>query len=302
MAYINFRSVLNRPVFSGARHEALRASNTMLIERLVQPVAVGHDVALNEIDVDALPLLTGYVAATPKPAGNVILASESGDPLLATWRFGLGRTAAFTSEPKPRWAEDWIGWDDFAKFWSQLVRSLTAGDLDRKATLECTHALDDAGVTLTAEIHNEMGGFVDATPALSRLGPDGRPQPVPVTHGSPGTFTAHLPEFAFGKDQQFVWRVPLGNAGQKSEPDAADEWTTAYGFVYSFSPEYAAVGPDTAVFDQIRERSVGQVESVGAATLGPVGRPARHWLVLWPYLLAAALLLVPFDILLRRIG
>src|SRR5690606_41665183 len=36
----------------------------------------------------------------------------------------LGRTAAFASDAKPRWAHRWIGWDGFPKFWSQVARDL----------------------------------------------------------------------------------------------------------------------------------------------------------------------------------
>ena len=294
--------------------EALRASNTMLVERLVQPVPVGQDVALAEIDLEELPLLTGYVATTAKPTGNLIIAAENGDPLLAKWRYGLGRAAAFTSEPKPHWAEDWIAWDDFAKFWSQLVRSLTTGDLDRKISLECTHILDDDGVLLTAEVQDENGLFLDLAPTLNTLGADGRPRPLPVTHSGPGTFEARLPDFAFGKDQQFVWHLtPRVSQASADTPASAmdppttngttdDGLVTSYGFVYSFSPEYAAFGPSAATLEQIRDRDAGEMQSVGQARLCAPGAPTRQRLALWPYLLAAALLLVPFDILVRRIG
>ncbi|MCZ6508132.1 MAG: VWA domain-containing protein, partial [Acidobacteria bacterium] len=70
--------------------EALRASRDMLVEGLIVPMAVADDVALLGIDTDELPLLSGYVATTPKPAADVILVSDSGDPILAKWRYGLG--------------------------------------------------------------------------------------------------------------------------------------------------------------------------------------------------------------------
>src|SRR5690606_37211040 len=59
--------------------EALRAANTMLVERLVQPVAIQDDPALAAIDLEDLPLLTGYVATTPKAATDTILVSDAGD-------------------------------------------------------------------------------------------------------------------------------------------------------------------------------------------------------------------------------
>jgi uncharacterized membrane protein len=40
------------------------------------------------------------------------------------WTYGLGRTMAFTSDAKNRWARDWVGWENYRKFWSQAVRSV----------------------------------------------------------------------------------------------------------------------------------------------------------------------------------
>ena len=35
-----------------------------------------------------------------------------------------------------RWAEDWIHWSDFAKFWSQVIRSVTAEGLRQSVSVE----------------------------------------------------------------------------------------------------------------------------------------------------------------------
>ena len=45
---------------------------------------------LAEIRLDEAPFLLGYVVTRAKPTAEVILATESGDPLLAWWRYGLG--------------------------------------------------------------------------------------------------------------------------------------------------------------------------------------------------------------------
>ena len=58
----------------------------------------------------------------PKPTAEVILATESGDPLLAWWRYGLGMSVAFTSDAKSRWAAEWLSWPQFGQFWAQVVR------------------------------------------------------------------------------------------------------------------------------------------------------------------------------------
>ena len=65
-------------------------------------------------------------AATWRPRSSrtaeLVLMSHQEDPILATWRFGLGRSAAFTSDAKAKWGVLWLRWRDFNKFWAQLTR------------------------------------------------------------------------------------------------------------------------------------------------------------------------------------
>src|SRR5205814_1833313 len=73
--------------------------------------------------IDALPPLHGYVITTPKPRASIVLEAppdaehlaegDSPDPILAIWRYGLGTTAAWTSDLAPNWARDWMTWDKF---------------------------------------------------------------------------------------------------------------------------------------------------------------------------------------------
>ena len=58
-----------------------------------------------------------------------VMATPEGDPLLAYWPVGLGRTAVFASDVKDRWASDWIKWSGYAAFFSAVVRSLGGGSV-----------------------------------------------------------------------------------------------------------------------------------------------------------------------------
>lgn len=291
--------------------EALRASRSMLVERLVQPSVVGDDPALAEIASDQLPLLTGYVATTPRPTAQMLIVSDTGDPILAKWRFGLGRTAAFTSEPKPRWAEDWIEWDDFAKFWSQLVRSVTSERASQGRQIEAGHRVDGDDVVLTADIRDPLGGFVDnVSVELTGIAADGKSTSFPVSMQGPGLFETRYPRFRFGQDHQLVWRVreAAGNSAPATQTATAeasaaadDEQIAAYGFVYSYSPEFATLGASPAVLEEVKHRHLGTGFAVGSAKLDPSHADVFRQVTLWPYLLAAALLLIPLDILVRRL-
>jgi uncharacterized membrane protein/Mg-chelatase subunit ChlD len=94
--------------------------------------------------IDApLPPLKGFVMTTVKENPLVEVALVSPDPptpdsatVLAAWNFGLGRSVAFTSDAGKRWAQAWTEWENYDKFFSQLVRwSMRPVQDDGKYTL-----------------------------------------------------------------------------------------------------------------------------------------------------------------------
>lgn len=105
--------------------EALMLSADPIEERTTDPTWVAGELPefLGEVDEAAIAPLLGYVRTTAKDEATVLLQdAETEDPLLATWRYGLGRVAAFPSEADGPWSGTWTQRDDFATFWSQLAR------------------------------------------------------------------------------------------------------------------------------------------------------------------------------------
>ena len=102
--------------------EAAVVKRGMLIEKPFTP-KVHHDseLLLGLLD-NGLPTLRGYVATSPKDTATIPLISHEDDPVLAHWRYGLGKSVAFTSDATSRWAADWVSWEDFNRFWAQSVR------------------------------------------------------------------------------------------------------------------------------------------------------------------------------------
>jgi hypothetical protein len=90
---------------------------------------------LRGIHEQDIPPVADYAFAKPKSDAEVALRVnrlERSDPLLAVWQYGLGRVAAFTASPSTD-AEQWLGWSELGKFWSQLARwtarAQTEGDI-----------------------------------------------------------------------------------------------------------------------------------------------------------------------------
>nr|WP_249310297.1 VWA domain-containing protein [Bacillus sp. FJAT-49736] len=68
-----------------------------------------------------VPKMNAYIAVTSKSAAQVSILSKKDDPVLAEWQYGLGRTAAFTSDTSGKWSGDWARWEGWPSFWSKLV-------------------------------------------------------------------------------------------------------------------------------------------------------------------------------------
>lgn len=68
------------------------------------------------------PPLDGFVMTTAKQGAAVHAAAGDGEPLLASWRFGLGQVAAFTSQAVGPWSANWNVWPEYPRLWAQMVR------------------------------------------------------------------------------------------------------------------------------------------------------------------------------------
>jgi len=113
------------------QRESRRVARPLLYQERFQPYVVpgagGHEM-LQNIEGD-LPDLTGFVMTTVKenPLVEVLLRSpkpgeDSNSTILAAWTYGAGKTCVFTSDAGAQWATDWTGWENYNKFYSQMIR------------------------------------------------------------------------------------------------------------------------------------------------------------------------------------
>ncbi|MEZ6195396.1 MAG: glutamine amidotransferase [Planctomycetota bacterium] len=77
-----------------------------------------------EIDRETVPALAGYVETRARPGAEVVLRTRrDGHPILASWRHGLGRVTAFTSEPAGPGTESWRDWDGYSELLGRALRA-----------------------------------------------------------------------------------------------------------------------------------------------------------------------------------
>src|SRR5690606_28536071 len=103
--------------------DTLTHTGRMIREEAFEPKLVERHPLLRDWEDGVAPPLLGYVKTNRKATAQVPLVTDTGDPLLAHWRFGLGKVTAFTSDCKSRWAALWVSdWSGYSALWSQILR------------------------------------------------------------------------------------------------------------------------------------------------------------------------------------
>ncbi len=183
------------------------------------------------IDFATAPLLRGYVVTIPKARTSTLLAGPEGDPILATWSVGMGKSAAFTSDLKDRWGVRWTSWPGASSMIAQLARDVTRLADDPRVRLEA----DTAGGQL--HIRAEAVGDDGRAQTFRRLrahiaGPDGVSSDVDLEPTGAGSYTAEVPLSRPGtyvvtardqlKDENVATTAAALSAGEELRPTGSD--------------------------------------------------------------------------------
>jgi hypothetical protein len=117
--------------------------------------------------------------------------------VLAHWQFGLGRSVAFTSDAKAKWAQDWLGWGQYRQFWSQVtqwaLRRVDTGDFNTEI------AVEQGQGTLSVEALNADGeyrNFLNLQAIV--VSPKGERETVRLEQTGPGRYEARFPTREIG--------------------------------------------------------------------------------------------------------
>jgi Mg-chelatase subunit ChlD len=270
--------------------ETVEASQSAINElpftaQLVRPTAV-----LEGIDLELSPLLLGYVVTRPKPTAEFILASESGDPLLAWWRYGLGMSVAFTSDAKNRWAGEWLSWPDFGPFWAQIIRHAMRRDDNRGVFVDVRRNGGNTFVSLDSVDQN--GNFVEnAITALTVIDPRLKRSKVSMRQTAPGRFEAEIQTAGRG-----AYHLDLAQTRQSGTTQRSSR-----GISVGYSDELRLLPTAHATLQRIAMLSEGRYDPMPEQIAESEGTTAREPLPLWPWLLMIAMSVFVADVAMRRI-
>jgi hypothetical protein len=272
--------------------ETTLATRAYIVEESFYPTLVNSSPILSGIT--AAPRLHGYVASSAKDLAQVILESDKGDPILAAWQYGLGRSVAFTSDATGRWARDWAASDIFPTFWAQAVRYTVNDTLNTVLQMTVEPQGEKSNILLDAR--NRAGEFLNGYQIeASIVAPNGESQTVKFSQIAPGRYKSE-----FVPTEQGIYLIHFSG---KSEA-GGDSFAETTGWALSYSPEYRRIDPDPDLLLRLSARSAGngQVSSPRPAEVFKHDLKAAHASQpIAPWLLLIAALLLPFDIAVRRL-
>ena len=273
--------------------DTLTHTGRMIREEAFEPKLVEKHPMLRDWEDGQAPPLLGYVKTNRKATAQIPLVTDTGDPLLAHWRFGLGKVTAFTSDCKSRWAALWVSdWEGYSRLWSQILR-------------ETARAPQGLFMDLRLE---EQGSEVDLTVDLAEDA---------ATRRDGATVEAdvfHVPANALGSGMKTIATLTLeqegpgwyGSSFRPSDPGVylvrarSGSQMVSAGHVHNPSTEVATGQIDDTLLKEACTITGGTYLENADTPLELTGEDVARYVELWPSLMLAFLVVFLLDLAIRR--
>jgi hypothetical protein len=245
----------------------------LIREGEIIPAKGEESALLKGFEAGIFPRLFGMVLTQKKEKAQLALKSAGGEPLIAFWRAGLGKVAAFTSSVRGPWGRSWRTWPRMPSLLGRLITAVSR-DLRGEGFAIRAEARESA-LHIAATARSETG-FRNELILSARICPAGGPSEViPLRQTGPGRYA--------GSAKTLPSRSALLALVEKNGEEPV---IRAIGLYQPGIPrEYARLEPDTRFLRKLAEITGGRLLRAGEslpdrdrAGAGP--RDITGWFVL----------------------
>ena len=257
-------------------------SGTTAVEKALKPRVEEKTEILNGVEMEDAPTLKGYARYIAKPGSDLVLSigDEPRDPLYVRWQYGLGRAGVFASDAKSRWAQSWVTWRGFDKFWANVTRDLLARREKTQATVEFDSATNDVLLTY------QTGATALRVPPVYALGPNGFQRRIDIQKAGSGLYKGRLHTGPMA-----------GLLRIRPEAESRDFVETG---IYIEDQESRDSGVNEPLLRQLAAVTGGRYNPPPEKVFDNDGRSLNASLQLWPGLLALVIGLTITELLVRK--
>lgn len=135
--------------------EVFLSTKSYLNNREFTPVLKQKGKILNGVIEEGIPKLLGYIASTAKDLATVHLESDTGEPILASWQYGLGKTIAFTSDGENKWTGNYASWEKYGTMWKNMIQYVTMDEEEQDGKVEIEQSGSTAHIKYTTDTYSK---------------------------------------------------------------------------------------------------------------------------------------------------
>ncbi len=261
------------------------------VEKPFVPQIAADNPMLQGFRQEDIPALSGYMVTLPKPQAQLCLISPARgtrDPILSVWRYGLGQTATYTADINGQWSSGWVGWQEFSRFWSQVVHYIMRRNAGAQAKLEakCT----TQGATLTVQMLSPQNPEGELWAVI--WDKTGKKQEVQLKKTEGDKYEADFATAHLG--------LYIVNLQTRKGRDNANLYTGGV-VVSPYYEEYRQLRPNKILLKKLADISGGEYNPARTETFLTPPPETEKLEDIWPMLLAAALVVFVADVALRRL-
>ncbi|MGI6141962.1 MAG: VWA domain-containing protein, partial [Caldicoprobacterales bacterium] len=239
--------------------------------------------------IDSVPSLDGYITTAIKGGAIPVLVShQDDDPVLAYWDYGLGKVAAWTSDARGIWTENWLHWDKAAAFWLNTISFVLPGISNREGKIETSRNGNMGQVMVSMD---ELDTGYDTFAVI--VSPGGGESRIKMQPSRPGYYQGN-----FELDDTGVYLIRV-----EQHRDDGSSAAMEAGLIYPYSPEYDIRQTSSRnLSEHIAGQTGGRMLQNPEDILPDDSQPVWQHHEIWPALLLLALILFFLDIALRKLG